>query len=96
MAAYSGEKSKQLFDRACGLIAGGVSSKSRSTFEGFHPFPLFIERAEGSRLYDVDGNEYIDFLVALGATILGNANPEILDSVNREIYFVKQTWIIYL
>lgn len=85
MAAYSVEKSKQLFNRACGLIAGGVSSKSRSTFEGYQPFPLFIERAEGSRLYDVDGNEYIDYLVALGATILGNANPEILDSVNEEM-----------
>ena len=85
MAAYSVEKSKQLFNRACGLIAGGVSSKSRSTFEGYQPFPLFIERAEGSRLYDVDGNEYIDYLVALGATILGNANPEILDSVNQEM-----------
>lgn len=85
MAAYSVEKSKKLFDRALGLVAGGVSSKSRSTFEGYHPYPLFIQRAEGSRLYDVDGNEYIDYLVALGATILGNANPEILDSVNEEM-----------
>ena len=56
MASYTVEKSKRFFDRACGLVAGGVSSKSRSTFEGYHPFPLFIERAEGSRLYDVDGN----------------------------------------
>ena len=85
MARYTVEKSKQLFDRACSLVAGGVSSKSRSTFEGYHPFPLFIERAEGSRLYDVDGNEYIDYLVALGATILGNANPEVLDFVNTEM-----------
>ena len=85
MATYSVEKSKMLFDQALDLVAGGVSSKSRSTFEGYHPFPLFIERAEGSRLYDVDGNEYIDYLVALGATILGNANPEILDFVSQEM-----------
>jgi glutamate-1-semialdehyde 2,1-aminomutase len=85
MAKRSVQKSRQLFDRACGLVAGGVSSKSRSTFEGYHPYPLFIERAEGSRLYDVDGNEYIDYLVALGATILGNANPEILDFVSTEM-----------
>ena len=85
MATYSVEKSKMLFDKALDLVAGGVSSKSRSTFEGYHPFPLFIERAEGSRLYDVDGNEYIDYLVALGATILGNANPEILDFVSQEM-----------
>jgi glutamate-1-semialdehyde 2,1-aminomutase len=85
MAKYSVEKSKRLFERACSVVAGGVSSKSRSTFEGYHPFPLFIERAEGSRLYDADGNEYIDYLVALGATILGNANPEILDFVSKEM-----------
>jgi glutamate-1-semialdehyde 2,1-aminomutase len=85
MAKYTVEKSKRLFDRACSLVAGGVSSKSRSTFEGYHPFPLFIERAEGSRLYDADGNEYIDYLAALGATILGNANPEILDFVSTEM-----------
>jgi len=85
MATYSVGKSKMLFDKALDLVAGGVSSKSRSTFEGYHPFPLFIERAEGSRLYDVDGNEYIDYLVALGATILGNANPEILDFVSQEM-----------
>jgi glutamate-1-semialdehyde 2,1-aminomutase len=85
MAAYSTEKSRELFERALTLIAGGVSSKSRSTFEGYHPYPLFIRRAEGSRLYDVDGNEYIDYLVALGATILGNANPEIIDFVSQEM-----------
>jgi glutamate-1-semialdehyde 2,1-aminomutase len=85
MAKYTVEKSKRLFDRACSLVAGGVSSKSRSTFEGYHPFPLFIERAEGSRLYDADGNEYIDYLVALGATILGNANQEVLDFVSTEM-----------
>ena len=85
MAAYSVENSKMLFDKALDLVAGGVSSKSRSTFEGYHPFPLFIQRAEGSRLYDVDGNEYIDYLVALGATILGNANPGILDFVSQEM-----------
>jgi glutamate-1-semialdehyde 2,1-aminomutase len=87
MAVYSVEKSKMLFAKALGLVAGGVSSKSRSTFEGYHPFPPFIQRAEGSRLYDVDGNEYIDYLVALGATILVNANPEILDVVNREMRY---------
>jgi len=85
MAVNSMAKSKMLFNKALGLVAGGVSSKSRSTFEGYRPFPLFIQRAEGSRLYDVDGNEYIDYLAALGATILGNANPVILDLVSREM-----------
>jgi glutamate-1-semialdehyde 2,1-aminomutase len=82
---YSTEKSKLLFERALGLVAGGVSSKSRSTHEGYYPYPLFIERAEGSRVFDADGNEYIDFLAALGATVLGNANPAVLDFVASEM-----------
>jgi glutamate-1-semialdehyde 2,1-aminomutase len=85
VAGYSTEKSRQLFDRALGLVAGGVSSKSRSIHEGYQPYPLFIDHAEGSRVYDVDGNEYIDYLVALGATILGNANPAILEFVSKEM-----------
>jgi len=79
------EKSKQLFDAALAVIPGGTCSKSNSPFEGFSPYPLFIERAAGSRLWDVDGNEYVDFYAALGPTILGNANSEILDFVSQEM-----------
>lgn len=85
MENYSTANSKVLFERALGLIAGGVSSKSRSTYEGYHPYPIFVDRAEGSKIYDVDGNEYIDYLVALGANILGNSNPEILDFVAEQM-----------
>lgn len=85
MERINTEKSKRMFERAQGLVAGGVSSKSRSIYEGYAPYPLFIDHASGSRLYDIDGNEYIDFLAALGATVAGNANPEILDFVEREM-----------
>jgi glutamate-1-semialdehyde 2,1-aminomutase len=85
METYSTEKSRQLFDTALGVIPGGTCSKSNSPFEGFSPYPLYVERAAGSRLWDVDGNEYIDFYAALGPTILGNANPEVLDFVSREL-----------
>lgn len=85
MPKYTTKKSKELFDRAVGFVPGGVSSKSSSTHEGYYPYPLYIDRAEGSRVYDVDGNEYIDYLVALGATILGNANPVIIDFVSEQM-----------
>jgi len=79
------EKSRQMFERALESIAGGVESRSRGKYEGYDPYPPYIERAEGSRVYDVDGNEYIDYLQALGATILGNANPRILDFVAEQM-----------
>ncbi len=85
MKTHGTEKSRQLFDKALAVIPGGTCSKSNSPFEGFSPYPLYVERAAGSRLWDVDGNEYIDFYAALGPTILGNANPEILDFVSQEM-----------
>jgi len=85
MKRYSTQRSKELFEKALGLVAGGVSSKSRSPFEGFEPYPIFVDRAQGSKIYDVDGNEYIDYLLALGPTILGNANPRIIDFVAEEM-----------
>lgn len=79
------EKSKKLFERALKSIPGGVSSASRSTLEGYAPYPPYIEKAEGSKLYDVDGNEYIDYFQALGPTLVGNANPRIVNFVIEQI-----------
>jgi len=79
------EKSKKLFERAKKSIPGGVSSASRSTLEGYAPYPPYIERAEGSKLYDVDGNEYIDYFQGLGPTLVGNANPRIVNFVIEQI-----------
>jgi|GEM_PF-9314 len=69
--AYFDEKcrrSKDLTDAAMELIPGGVQHNLAFNY----PFPLAIERAEGARLWDVDGNEYIDFLQAGGPTVLGS------------------------
>ena len=79
------DKSKKLFERALKSIPGGVSSASRSTLEGYAPYPPYIERAQGSKLYDVDGNEYIDYFQALGPTLVGNANPRIVNFVIEQI-----------
>jgi glutamate-1-semialdehyde 2,1-aminomutase len=74
------EKSKQLYERACRVLAGGVSSEFRRFAQ---PCPLFYERGEGSRLWDVDGNEYLDFTLSQGPLILGHSNPHVLQRVQE-------------
>lgn len=62
------------------FLAGGVSSSLRSSML---PTPLFVEKAEGAEIWDVDGNKYIDYLLAYGPLILGHANPELTESINH-------------
>ena len=64
-------QSAKLFDTACGPIPGGVNSTARATWSGWTPYPLFVESGQGSRLTDVDGNEYIDYLLGLGYEVHG-------------------------
>jgi glutamate-1-semialdehyde 2,1-aminomutase len=85
MRTFNTEKSKKLYERALQSIPGGASSASRTPLEGYKPYPIFIERAEGSKLYDADGNEYIDYLQALGPTLVGNANPRVINFVSEQI-----------
>lgn len=75
------ERSRQLYERACKSMAGGVSSHFRM---GGAPHPLFFSRAEGSRIYDVDGNEYVDFTLSQGPMILGHSHPHVLKRVQEE------------
>ncbi len=67
------QKSKAMIDDAQQIIPGGVQHNLAFN----HPFPLVITKAEGAKLYDVDGNEYYDFLQAGGPTVLGS-NPEVV------------------
>ncbi|MEM2130483.1 MAG: aminotransferase class III-fold pyridoxal phosphate-dependent enzyme, partial [Candidatus Bathyarchaeia archaeon] len=62
-------------------MPGGVNSPVRA----YQPYPFFAERAAGSRLFDVDGNEYIDYCLAYGALILGHAHPRIVDAVRAQL-----------
>ena len=73
-------KSKDLFARAVQVMPGGVNSPVRA-FRSVGTDPLFIERAKGNRIYDVDGNEYIDFVGSWGPMILGHADPEVLEAL---------------
>ena len=65
-------KSEALYAEAQQYLAGGVNSNFRL---GVPPLPLFFERAQGSRLYDVDGNEYVDYMLGMGPVVLGHNAP---------------------
>ena len=73
-------KSATLFEQAERLIPGGVNSPVRA-FRSVDMQPPFIQRAEGARLYDVDGNEYIDYVGSWGPMILGHAHPKVIGAV---------------
>jgi len=73
-------KSELLFTQALKVIPGGVNSPVRA-YNGVGGTPLFIDRAEGACLFDVDGNSYIDYVGSWGPMICGHANPEIIDAV---------------
>jgi glutamate-1-semialdehyde 2,1-aminomutase len=75
------KKSKELFEEAKKLTPGGVHSALRF----FDPYPIFISKAKGSRIYDVDGNQYIDYHLAFGPVILGHAHPSITAAVKNQL-----------
>src|SRR5437588_2323516 len=72
--------SSQLFAQALQRIPGGVNSPVRA-FRGLGREPFFIERAEGARIWDVDGNEYIDYVGSWGPAILGHAAAVVVDAI---------------
>ena len=74
------EISQALFDRAQRSIPGGVNSPVRA-WRGVGGTPRFIQKGEGSHLFDVDGNEYIDYIGSWGPLLLGHRHPEILDAI---------------
>src|SRR5690348_10842537 len=81
-----------LFGAACRTIPGGVNSTARATWSGWAPYPLFVASGEGSRLTDVDGNEYIDYLLGLGPMILGHRPPRVTQAV---VDFIQQRGTIF-
>ncbi|MFQ5742295.1 MAG: aspartate aminotransferase family protein [Acidobacteriota bacterium] len=80
--SFSTRKSKELFDRALRVLVEGGSSPSRGP-ANYGDYPLFIEHAEGARLYDVDGNDYIDWMMAYGALPLGHAHPAVVEAITE-------------
>ncbi len=70
-------KSEKLFELAKGYMPGGVSSPVRA----YEPYPFYTARAKGSKIYDVDGKEYIDYCLAYGPLVLGHGNEEVKRAV---------------
>ncbi|MEM6689395.1 MAG: glutamate-1-semialdehyde 2,1-aminomutase [Planctomycetota bacterium] len=77
-----GPHSLAAFERARKLMPGGVNSPARA-FGAVGGSPLFIERAEGAYLHDVDGRRYVDYIGSWGPMILGHAHPAVLEAVTK-------------
>lgn len=84
MEKLSFERSKQLYEKACELIPGGVNSPVRA-FKSVDAHPLFIDRAQGAYMWDADGNQFVDYIGSWGPAILGHAHPEVLAAVQEAL-----------
>jgi glutamate-1-semialdehyde 2,1-aminomutase len=76
------DRSARLMERAIKRMPGGVNSPVRA-FRSVGGDPLFMERGEGSRIFDADGNSYVDYVMSYGPLILGHAHPEVIEAVER-------------
>ncbi|WP_191567009.1 glutamate-1-semialdehyde 2,1-aminomutase [Metabacillus idriensis] len=76
------EKSRQAFQEALKLMPGGVNSPVRA-FKSVAMDPIFMERGKGSKIYDIDGNEYIDYVLSWGPLILGHTNDEVVEAIKK-------------
>ena len=73
--------SRELYIQACRVFPSGVTHDSRF----LTPFPIYVERASGSKKWDVDGNEYIDYWVGHGSLLLGHGRPEVMEAARAQL-----------
>jgi glutamate-1-semialdehyde 2,1-aminomutase len=78
------DRSEQLFKEAQRYLPGGVDSPVRA-FKAVGGTPLFIKRGQGSRLFDEDGNEFIDYVGSWGPLILGHAHPRVVKAIKKAV-----------
>ena len=76
-------RSEEIFRRATDVLVGGVNSPVRA-FRAVGGDPIIVDRAAGARLWDADGNEYIDYVCSWGALILGHAHPRVVEAVAEQ------------
>ncbi len=79
MSAKS-ENSAEYFQRAREVLAGGISHENRYT----EPHPIYVERAQGSRKWDVEGKEYLDFSMGSASLLLGHAHPDVVAALQKQ------------
>src|SRR5262245_22809002 len=77
-------ESRRLFAEAVGLLPGGVDSPVRA-FGAVGGEPVFFERGQGARVWDADGNEYVDWMCSWGPLILGHADPRVVAAVTEAV-----------
>jgi len=75
-------KSSEQYHRACMYLPGGVNSPVRA-MRSIGRDPLFIDRAEGAEIVDIDGNQFVDYVCSWGPAILGHAHPEVLEAIHQ-------------
>jgi glutamate-1-semialdehyde 2,1-aminomutase len=75
-------KSEQAFEAAKKVIPGGVNSPVRA-YRSVGLTPVYVERGAGSRIYDIDGNEFIDYIGSWGPLIMGHAHPEVVEALKK-------------
>jgi glutamate-1-semialdehyde 2,1-aminomutase len=80
-----GSRSEALFAAASEVLPGGVGSSARGVRAGWEPYPPFVASGRGSRITDVDGTEYVDYLMGLGPLLFGHRPPEITAAVSSAI-----------
>src|SRR5580693_7184723 len=81
-ASLTDTRSSELYRRALQLLPGGVNSPVRA-MRAIGRDPIFIERAAGAELFDVDGNRYVDYVCSWGPMVHGHAHPAILEAVKE-------------
>ena len=83
-STQSRPRSLAAFERAQALMPGGVNSPARA-FGAVGGTPIFIDRAEGAYLYDIDGNRYVDYIGSWGPMILGHRHPAVVEALNNAV-----------
>jgi glutamate-1-semialdehyde 2,1-aminomutase len=78
------QKSVEAFKEAVNLLPGGVNSPVRA-FKSVQMDPIFMERGKGSKIYDIDGNEYIDYVLSWGPLLLGHAHDTVVEALKKVV-----------
>ncbi len=73
------QRSKALFERAVKVLPKGVASN----FQAWDPYPVYLDHARGSKVWDVDGTEYVDFHGGFGVNVVGHAHPKIVEAIRK-------------
>ena len=79
------DNSRKIYEKAKKSIPGGVNSPVRAFQSVDKEYPIFIQSGNGSKLYDEDGNEYVDMIGSWGPMILGHNYPKVMEVVRREL-----------